>query len=61
MSTIGPFYPGQIVVGQAEIKLAADQTDKANTATVRSDQQRLAAAQALEAAEGKASAVDVVA
>jgi hypothetical protein len=26
MSTIGPVYPAQIVVGQAEVKLVADET-----------------------------------
>ena len=45
MSTIGPVYPAQIVVSQAEVKLVADEADDANTATLKSDQKRLKAAQ----------------
>jgi hypothetical protein len=58
MSTVGPVYPAQFVVGQAAVKLVADETDNANAVTIKSDQQRLAAAQEIEAAE---ASVDVVA
>ena len=58
MSTIGPVYPAQIVVSQAEVKLVADEADDANTATLKSDQKRLKAAQEIEAAEAKAVATD---
>jgi hypothetical protein len=58
MSAVGPVYPAQFVVGQAAVKLVADETDNANAGTIKSDQQRLAAAQEIEAAE---ASVDVVA
>jgi hypothetical protein len=61
MSTIGPVYPAQVVVSQAEVKLVADETDNANTETIKSDQQRVAAAQEVETAEAKTSSVDFVA
>jgi hypothetical protein len=61
MSTVGPVYPAQFVVGQAAVKLVADEADKANAGTIKSDQQRLAAAQEVEAAEAASSSVDVVA
>ena len=60
MSTMGPTYPAHILVSQAEIRLVADQTANANTATIKSDQDRVAAAQDVEAAEAKASRVDFV-
>ena len=60
MSTIGPVYPAQIVVSQAEVRLVADQTDNANIETIKSDQQRVVAAQEVEAAEAKTSSVDFV-
>ncbi len=60
MSNIGPTYPAHIVVSQAEVKLVADQTTKATTATIKSDQQRVEAAQELEAEEAKTSSVDIV-
>jgi hypothetical protein len=60
MSTIGPVYPAQIVVSQAELKLVADETGGANTETIKSDQQRVAAAQEIETAEAKTSNVDFV-
>jgi hypothetical protein len=53
MSTIGPVYPAHIVVSQAEVRLVADQTTNANTETIKSDQQRLEAAQEVETAEAK--------
>ena len=60
MNTIVPAYPAQIVVSQAEVKLVADETANADTATIKSDQQRIEAAQQLEAAEAKSSTVDFV-
>ncbi len=61
MSTVVPVYPAQFVVGQAVVKLVADETDNANAGTIKSDQQRLEAAQEVEAAEAATSSVDVVA
>jgi hypothetical protein len=61
MSTVGPVYPAQFVVGQAAVKLVADETDNADAGTIKSDRQRLSAAQEIEAAQAAASAVDVVA
>lgn len=60
MSNIGPTYPAHIVVSQAEVRLVADQTTKATTATIKSDQQRVQAAQELEAEQAKATSVDIV-
>jgi hypothetical protein len=60
MNTIVPAYPAQIVVSQAEVKLVADETANADTATIKSDQQRIEAAQQVEAAEAKSSSVDFV-
>jgi hypothetical protein len=61
MSTVGPVYPAQFVVGQAAVKLVADEIDNADAGTIKSDQQRLSAAQEIETAEAATSAVDVVA
>jgi hypothetical protein len=60
MSNIGPTYPAHIVVSQAEVRLVADQTSNAATATIKSDQQSIAAAQEIEAAEAKTASVDFV-
>ena len=60
MSNIGPTYPAHIVVSQAEVRLVADETTNASTATIKSDQQRVKAAQELEAAQAKISSVDIV-
>jgi predicted transcriptional regulator len=61
MNTIVPAYPAQIVVSQAEVKLLADETANASAATIKSDQQRIEAAQQVEAAQAKSSsAVDFV-
>jgi hypothetical protein len=60
MSTIGPVYPTQIVVSQAEVKLVADETANATTATIKCDQQHVEAAEEVEAAEAKSSSVDFV-
>ena len=60
MSNIGPAYPAHIVVSEAEVRLVADETTNASTATIKSDQQRVEAAQEVEAAEAKTSSVDFV-
>ena len=60
MSTIGPTYPAHIIVSQAEVKLVADQTSNADTTTIRSDQYRVQVAQEVEAAQAKATGVDIV-
>jgi hypothetical protein len=57
MSTIGPTYPAHIIVSQAEVRLVADETANAGTATIKSDQHQVEAAQEIEAAEAKASSV----
>ena len=46
MSIIGPTYPAHIIVSQAEVRLVADKTANANTATIKSDQNEVEAAQA---------------
>lgn len=61
MSAIGHVYPAQTLVSQAELKLVADETANANTETIKSDQQRVTAAQEIETAEAKTSNVDFVA
>jgi hypothetical protein len=60
MSNIGPTYPAHVIVSQAEVRLVADQTSNASTATIKSDQSRVVSAQEVEAAEAKASSVDFV-
>ena len=60
MSNIGPTYPAHIVVSRAEVRLVADQTADASTATIKSDQQRVRAAQEIETAEAEASSVNIV-
>jgi hypothetical protein len=60
MSNIGPTYPAHIIVSQAEVRLVADETTNASTATIRSDQQRIQAARELEAEQAKISSVDIV-
>ena len=60
MNTIGPTYPAHIIVSEAEVRLVADETTDANATTIKSDQHRVEAAQEVEAAEAKASVVDLV-
>ena len=60
MSNIGPTYPAHIVVSQTEVTLVADQTSHASTATIKSDQQRVQAAEEIEAEQAKTSSVDIV-
>jgi hypothetical protein len=58
MTTIGPVYPAQLVVSQAEVKLVADQAAAAGSLAIKADEQNLASAQEIEAAE--AHQVDIV-
>ena len=60
MSTIGPTYPAHFILGEAEVRLVADQTSNADTITIKSDQNRVEAAQDIEAAAAKASSIDFV-
>jgi hypothetical protein len=60
MSTIGPTYPAHIIVSQAEVRLVADETSSATAATIKSDQNKIEAAQEIEAAEAKADSVNFV-
>ena len=60
MSNIGPTYPAHIIVSQAEVRLVADQTSSATTATIKSDQNKIEAAQEIEAAEAKAANVNFI-
>jgi hypothetical protein len=50
MTTIGPTYPAQFVVSQAEVKLIADQTSSAGPLAIKSDERNLTNAQEIEAA-----------
>jgi len=61
MSAIGPTYPAHIVVSQAEIRLVADQTANANSETIKSDQSRIEAAKAAEAADARSLTLDLIA
>jgi hypothetical protein len=58
MPTIGPVYPAQLVVSQAEIKLVADQTSDAGSLAIKADEQNLTSAQEMIAAE--AHQIDIV-
>jgi hypothetical protein len=58
MTTIGPVYPAQLVVSQAEVKLVADQAAAAGSLAIKADEQNLTSAQEIEAAE--AHQVDIV-
>jgi len=60
MSTVGPTYPAHFIVGQAQIKLVADQTSNADAAMIKFDQDRVEAAEEIEAAEAKGSTADFV-
>jgi len=51
MTTIGPIYPAQFVVSQAEVKLVADQTSDAGSLAIKADEENLTNAQEIEAAE----------
>lgn len=58
MATIGPIYPAQFVVSQAEVKLVADQTSDAGSIAIRADVQKLDGAREVETAEERE--VDIV-
>jgi len=58
MATIGPIYPAQFVVSQAEVKLVADQTSEAGFLAIKADVQSLNSAQEVEATEERQ--VDIV-
>jgi hypothetical protein len=60
MSNIGPTYPAHFIVSQAEVRLVADETSSATTATIKSDQNKIEAAQEIEAAEAKTGSVNLV-
>jgi hypothetical protein len=60
MSIIGPTYPFHIFVSEAQVRLVADKTANASTATIMSDQHRINSAQEIEASQAKAFSVDVV-
>jgi hypothetical protein len=60
-STIVPVYPAHIVVSQAEVRLVADETANASPTTIKSDEQRIGAAQEVEADEVKTTSVNLVA
>jgi hypothetical protein len=55
-----PTYPAQLIVSQAELRLVADETSSATAATIKSDQNRIEAAQETEAAAAKADSVNIV-
>jgi hypothetical protein len=55
MTAIGPVYPAQFVVSQAEVKLVADQTSDAGSIAIKADEQN---AQEIEA--GEEHEVDII-
>ena len=57
MSTIGPTYPAHFIVSQAEVRLVADETSNAAATAVKSDQNKIEAAQEIEAAESPPYAI----
>jgi hypothetical protein len=61
MSTIGPAFPAQIFVTQAEVRLVAHQSAKADPAVIKADEQAVADAKqsAANQAAGPTS-VDIV-
>lgn len=61
MSTIPPVYPAHTFVSQAEVRLVADEIANVTPTTIKSDEQRVQAAQAAETADAKTSGVDLVA
>jgi hypothetical protein len=58
MTTIGPTYPAQFAVSQAEVKLVADQTSDAGSLAIKADEQNLTNAQEIEAVVSRE--VDIV-
>jgi hypothetical protein len=61
MSTIVQVYPAHIVLSQAEVRLVADETANASPTTIKSDEQRIEAAQEVEADKVKTTSVNLVA
>ena len=61
MSTTVLVYAAHIVVGQAEVRFVADETANASPTTIKSDEQRIEAAQEVEADEVKTTSVNLVA
>jgi hypothetical protein len=49
-----------MIVSQAELKLVADETTSATAATIKSDENKIEAAQEIEAAAAKAASVNIV-
>jgi hypothetical protein len=58
MTTIGPVYPAQILVNQAEIRLVADQTTSAAPTTIKADEASLTDAEEIES--GESHLIDLV-
>ncbi|WP_041802150.1 hypothetical protein [Rhodopseudomonas palustris] len=62
MTTIGPAFPAQIFVAQAEVRLVAHQTAKADPAIIKADERALVAAQQSSIAQPEAvPPIDIVA
>ena len=53
MTNIGPVYPAQILVSQAEIKLVADQSTSAAPTTIKADEKSLTDAEEIETGESR--------
>ena len=53
MTTIGPVYPAQILVSQAEVRLVADQTTSATPTTIKADEASLTDAEEIESGESR--------
>ena len=53
MTTIGPVYPAQILVSQAEVRLVADQTTSAAPTAIKADEKSLTDAEEIESCESR--------
>lgn len=65
MSTIGPAFPAQIFVAQAEVRLIVHQNAKAGPAVIKADEQALADAKRSASTQsadqsGRSSPIDIV-
>ncbi len=58
MATVGPVYPAQILVSQAEVRLVADQTASAAPTTIKADEASLKDAEEIESSESRL--IDIV-
>ena len=58
MATVGPVYPAQILVSQAEVRLVADQTASAAPTTIKADEASLKDAEEIESGESRL--IDIV-